>query len=141
MLLFVQKSEDASIFSEEGAQSLEDLTEEEEEEETVTEVAVSEKTLKFKISTERLVARLLLRKGGWERPCIFAFQQLSFHFNARSSGIRSHPGSRKGSREKAQDMEIARSYRYERSNRTSDSGADKRSWSSSENTSSYEDRR
>lgn len=58
-----------------------------------------------------------------------------------SAGVRSHPGSRKGSREKAQDFEIARAYRLERSNRTSESGADKRSWSSSENTSSYEDRR
>lgn len=58
-----------------------------------------------------------------------------------SSGVRSHPGSRKGSREKAQDFDIARVYRLERSNRTSESGADKRSWSSSENTSSYEDRR
>ncbi|XP_065220841.1 high affinity cGMP-specific 3',5'-cyclic phosphodiesterase 9A [Planococcus citri] len=102
------KSEDVSIFSEEGTQSMDEFTDEEEE--TVTEVAVSEKTLKFKISTE-------------------------------SSGVRSHPGSRKGSREKTQDMDFSRVCRYERSNRTSDSGADKRSWSSSENTSSYEDRR
>lgn len=57
-----------------------------------------------------------------------------------SAGVRSHPGSRKGSREKAQDFDVARVYRLERSNRTSESG-DKRSWSSSENTSSYEDRR
>ena len=59
---------------------------------------------------------------------------------ACSTGVRSHPGSRKGSREKT-DFDLARAYRLERSNRTSESGADKRSWSSSENTSSYDDRR
>lgn len=50
--ILLQKSEDASIFSDDGVQSLDDQTEEEEAE-TNTEVAVSEKTLKFKISTER----------------------------------------------------------------------------------------
>ncbi|KDR18979.1 uncharacterized protein LOC110830355 [Zootermopsis nevadensis] len=50
--------------------------EQEEEEETVTEVEVSEKTLKFKIATE----------GSITAP----------------GGRRSYPGSRKGSREKAQ---------------------------------------
>lgn len=51
----MQKSEEeTSILSDEGGQSMVDLTEEEEEE-TKTEVAVSEKTLKFKISTERYV--------------------------------------------------------------------------------------
>jgi len=60
---------------------------------------------------------------------------------AYSTGVRSHPGSRKGSREKTTDFDVARAYRLERSNRTSESGADKRSWSSSENTSSYDDRR
>jgi hypothetical protein len=50
--------------------------EEEEDEETVTEVEVSEKTLKFKISTEGSVTA--------------------------SGGRKSYPGSRKGSREKTQ---------------------------------------
>jgi len=51
-VLIFQRSEDASTLSEEGGQSLEYLSEEEEEA-TKTEVAVSEKALKFKISTER----------------------------------------------------------------------------------------
>ncbi|XP_054270943.1 high affinity cGMP-specific 3',5'-cyclic phosphodiesterase 9A isoform X2 [Macrosteles quadrilineatus] len=85
---------------------LPELSEDSEEEETVTEVAVSEKTLKFKISTE-----------------------------SSSSGRKSYPGSRKGSREKTHQLaeqELARMLRdQERSIRSSDSG-DKRSWSSGE---------
>lgn len=87
---------------------LAELSEDTEEEETVTEVAVSEKTLKFKISTE-----------------------------SSSSGRKSYPGSRKGSREKTHQLaeqELARVLReQERSIRSSDSG-DKRSWSSGEQT-------
>uniref|UniRef100_A0A1B6LHS1 Phosphodiesterase n=1 Tax=Graphocephala atropunctata TaxID=36148 RepID=A0A1B6LHS1_9HEMI len=84
---------------------LPELSEDSEEEETVTEVAISEKTLKFKISTE----------------------------SSSSSGRKSYPGSRKGSREKTHQLaeqELARILRdQERSIRSSDSG-EKRSWSS-----------
>ncbi|XP_039278792.1 high affinity cGMP-specific 3',5'-cyclic phosphodiesterase 9A [Nilaparvata lugens] len=89
---------------------LPDLSEDSDEEETVTEVAVSEKALKFKISTE----------------------------SSSSSGRKSYPGSRKGSREKTYQLaeqEIARVLRgHDRSIRSSDSG-EKRSWSSGEQTS------
>ncbi|XKL67659.1 hypothetical protein PGB90_003150 [Kerria lacca] len=161
-----QKSEEeTSILSDEGGQSMVDLTEEEEEE-TKTEVAVSEKTLKFKISTERVDIKAEI--SNWFKlveirdlkkkvlKIFINFENVKLRSNkemikkkkkfyawkpTHNSGVRSHPGSRKGSREKAQDFEITRAYRFDRTNRTSESGADKRSWSSSENTSSYEDKR
>ncbi|XP_075213961.1 phosphodiesterase 9 [Lycorma delicatula] len=94
---------------------LPELSEDSDEEETVTEVAVSEKALKFKISTE----------------------------SSSSSGRKSYPGSRKGSREKTHQLaeqEIARVLRgHDRSFRSSDSG-EKRSWSSGDQG-SIDDRR
>lgn len=68
--------EETVIENEEEIQEEQQEEEGEEEEETVTEVEVSEKTLKFKIATE----------GSVTTPC----------------GRKSYPGSRKGSREKTQ---------------------------------------